>query len=42
MIDAERDTFLRKQGITVLRFENKRVFEDVEGVVKEIKSWLAK
>ena len=42
MIDAERDTFLREQGITVLRFENKRVLEDVEGVVKEIKNWLAK
>ncbi len=25
--DAERDEFLREQGITVLRFENKRVFE---------------
>jgi very-short-patch-repair endonuclease len=36
MIDAERDAFLCAQEITVLRFENRRVFEEMENVLAEI------
>ena len=32
--DAEREAFLRKQGLRIVRFENREVFEDVE-VVRE-------
>jgi very-short-patch-repair endonuclease len=42
MIDTERDAFLTAQGITVLRFENGRVFGDLVGVLKEIRDWLEK
>ena len=34
--DLERDIILEHTGIRVLRFENKRVFEDPEGVLKAI------
>lgn len=34
--DLERDSFLNVQGIKVLRFENKVVFQDVEAVLIEI------
>jgi very-short-patch-repair endonuclease len=34
--DLERDSFLNAQGIKVLRFENKVVFQDVEAVLIEI------
>jgi very-short-patch-repair endonuclease len=34
--DLERDSFLNAQGIKVLRFENKLVFQDVESVLIEI------
>ncbi|WP_084435762.1 endonuclease domain-containing protein [Desulfomicrobium escambiense] len=34
--DLERDCFLNTQGIKVLRFENKVVFQDVEAVLIEI------
>ena len=34
--DYERDENLKAQGITVLRFENKVVFENMEGVLEEI------
>ena len=34
--DAERETFLRRQGIRIVRFENREVFEDVEVVLEEI------
>ena len=37
MIDDERDLFLTAQGIRVLRFENNRVFQQVENVLEEIK-----
>jgi very-short-patch-repair endonuclease len=36
--DAIRDAYLEKQGVRVLRFENWRVFEDLEfalGVIRE-------
>jgi very-short-patch-repair endonuclease len=36
--DYERKLFLEKQGIRVLRFENKRVFEDLEWVLDVIRS----
>ena len=38
--DLNRDEFLKEHGITVLRFENKLVFEQLEGVLNEIKSKL--
>jgi very-short-patch-repair endonuclease len=38
--DVNRDEFLKEHGITVLRFENKLVFEQLEGVLNEIKSKL--
>lgn len=34
--DAEREVFLRRQGIRIVRFENKEVFEDLEAVLEEI------
>ncbi len=37
MIDKERDAFLNAQGIRVLRFENRRVFEEIVEVLKEIR-----
>ena len=35
--DTERTKFLNEGGIKVIRFENKLVFEDLEGVLEEIK-----
>ncbi|GAB6111929.1 endonuclease domain-containing protein [Desulfomicrobium salsuginis] len=37
--DLERDIFLNTQGIKVLRFENKVVFQDVEAVLIEIQRY---
>ncbi len=37
MIDDERDLFLSAQGIRVLRFENIRVFQQLENLLEEIK-----
>ena len=34
-LDAERDAFLQGLGIRVLRFENRRVFENVKEVLEE-------
>ena len=34
--DAKRDEHLKELGFKVLRFENKLVFEDLEGVLKTI------
>ena len=42
MNDKEREAFLQAQGITVLRFENARVFGDLVGVLKEIRDWIEK
>ena len=36
--DAERDAFINQYGIVVLRFENKQVFDNLDGVLNEIKS----
>ncbi|MEK6801292.1 MAG: N-6 DNA methylase [Nitrospirota bacterium] len=36
--DTKRDTYLRSLGHTVLRFTNARVFNDTEGVLREIVS----
>jgi very-short-patch-repair endonuclease len=36
--DYERRLFLEKQGVKVLRFENKRVFEDLEWMLDVIRS----
>ena len=35
--DIKRDGFLKEQGITVLRFENAEVFENLEDVLENIK-----
>jgi len=35
-IDQKRDAYLKSQGLTVLRFENKRVLADPEAVLEEI------
>src|SRR5688500_8318549 len=37
--DGERDTYLEKAGITVLRFENFLVFEEMEYVLHRIESF---
>jgi very-short-patch-repair endonuclease len=39
LADKERDDFLKQQGITVLRFENKRVFKEIGVVLKEIQAY---
>lgn len=36
--DAERDAFLRTQGVEVMRFSNLEVLKNVEGVVAPIQS----
>ena len=36
--DSERDLFLKDQGITVLRFENQGIWNNLEGVLHEIKT----
>ncbi len=38
--DIRRSEVLNRLGITVIRFSNEQVKEDVEGVVKRIASWL--
>ena len=38
--DAKRDAYLRSRGLTVIRFANERVFNDVGGVLREIASHL--
>ena len=35
--DRERTEFLNLHGIRVLRFENKEVFEQLDGVLEEIR-----
>ena len=35
--DEERDTKLKLQGITVLRFENSGVWNNLQGILEEIK-----
>lgn len=40
--DAERTTFLNECYITVLRFENKDVFENMESVLETIKAHFKK
>lgn len=37
MIDDERDLFLSDQGIRVIRFENIRVFQQLENLLEEIR-----
>ena len=40
--DELRDNYLKDLGFTVLRFENKLVFQDPEFVINEIKKCLSK
>ena len=40
--DAERGAFLQKQGVEVLRFENREVFENIEGVLERIREAIRK
>jgi very-short-patch-repair endonuclease len=35
--EAERQRFLEGLGVHLLRFENRRVFENIEGVLEEIR-----
>ena len=35
--DEKRDSFISQSNIRVLRFENKQVFDNLDGVLKEIK-----
>jgi very-short-patch-repair endonuclease len=39
--DVERDTELKGLGFQVLRFENKRIFEDLDNVLDEIRYLLS-
>jgi very-short-patch-repair endonuclease len=39
--DELRDNYLTKLGFKILRFENKRVFQDPEFVINEIKKCLS-
>lgn len=39
-IDTERDAFLQSCQITVLRFENRLIFENPEGLLEEIRQHL--
>ena len=36
--DAEREKYLLSQGIKILRYENKIVFEDPESIIDDIKN----
>ena len=38
--DDERSKFLEKQGLTVIRFENDELKENLDGVLEKIKSYL--
>ncbi|MEO1375307.1 MAG: DUF559 domain-containing protein [Cyanobacteria bacterium J06635_10] len=38
--DAIRQEFLESLGFRVVRFRNEQVFDDIDGVVKEILEWL--
>ncbi len=38
--DAKRDAYLRARGLTVVRFENQRVLNDTDAVLREIASHL--
>jgi very-short-patch-repair endonuclease len=40
--DEQRDEYLKGRGWVVMRFENQRIYEDVEGVLAEIRSWIEK
>jgi very-short-patch-repair endonuclease len=37
LYDQQRDTCLRKNGFTVLRFWNNDIFENIEGVLEQIR-----
>ncbi|MGA2407143.1 MAG: DUF559 domain-containing protein [Bacteroidales bacterium] len=39
--DEFRDNYLKNLGFTILRFENKRVFQDPEFVINEIRKCLS-
>lgn len=38
--DKQRDAYLNSVGIRVLRFENKRLWNDADGLINEIKNYL--
>ena len=40
--DKERDNFLEFNDIVVIRFTNEEIFNDIEGVIHEIKSHIIK
>ncbi|KAA3620479.1 MAG: endonuclease domain-containing protein [Calditrichaeota bacterium] len=40
--DQQRAAFLAELGIKIIRFENKMVFENLEGVLEEIRKYINK
>lgn len=40
--DALRDSFLKREGFQVMRFENHRIFSDMDAVLAEIQAALEK
>jgi very-short-patch-repair endonuclease len=40
--DAERTVFLQNQGVELVRFENREVFENIEGVLERIREAIRK
>lgn len=40
--DQKRTEFLRSQGLTVLRFTNQEVGENIEGVMKKLEAFILK
>lgn len=39
--DQDRASYLNSLGITIIRFENKEVFKNLEGVLIEIKKYIS-
>ena len=40
--DKQREEFLQKDGLTILRFDNKQVVENLEKVIKHIEDFIIK
>jgi very-short-patch-repair endonuclease len=38
--EAERTRYLEAEGLKVIRFENRELYENLEGVLETIKQWL--
>ena len=42
MYDEEREKYIASQGITTLRYENKDIFKNPDGVIEEIENTIKK